>query len=96
MLAGNANPVGASRRPSESAVKLLAGIAVRVDDAQVIRLALDRNGRKDLLVPRSRLLGAHRLFSHPALNHVPSESPIATDSKTRNAAPPDQLVNRGD
>jgi predicted TIM-barrel fold metal-dependent hydrolase len=37
----------------------------------------------------------HGLFNRPTLNHVPSESPIDTDSKTRDAALSDQLVKRG-
>ena len=43
----------------------------------------------------SHPLRVHGLFNRPTLNHVPSESPIDTDSKTRDAALSDQLVKRG-
>jgi hypothetical protein len=40
------------------------------------------------------LLRAQSVFGDPALNHLPSESPVAADSKARNAAVLNQLVNR--
>jgi hypothetical protein len=43
----------------------------------------------------SQLPGARRLFSHPSQYHVLTEPPVGADSKARNLALPDQLVNRG-
>jgi hypothetical protein len=43
----------------------------------------------------SHLLGVHRLFNRPALDHVPSESPFVAYSEPRNLALPYQLVNCG-
>jgi hypothetical protein len=42
------------------------------------------------------LMGALRISGHPALNHVPSESPLGANPKAaRNPAIFGQLVNRG-
>jgi hypothetical protein len=39
--------------------------------------------------------GVQSLFGDPAFNHVPSESPVAADSKARNLAVACQPVNGG-